>query len=112
MLVLHRLWSFLLVAIASSLMISAAVHAREIPMQGMIECSGAVHSDGDADQSSGDSDKGMPHHHGTCHAQPLDLRAAGELTSVSRQADLRPFAARDEAIASRLVDPALRPPAA
>ncbi len=109
---LRRVWSLLLVLIASSLVMTATVHAREVPGPVTIECSGTVHQDGDADQSSGDADQGMPHHHGTCHGQSLDLAAAGPLAMLLRAAALRPFAGRDDAGPSRLVDPALRPPAA
>jgi hypothetical protein len=108
---LRRLWSLLLVMIASSLVVTATVHAHEIPGQVTIECSGTVHSDGDADQSQGDADKAMPHHHGTCHGQTLDVPATEALSSMARADSLRPFPEPANAIASHLVDPALRPPA-
>jgi len=109
---LRGLWSFLLVMIVSSLVMTGTVHAREIPGPITLECSGTMHSDGDADQSPGDADKAMPHHHGTCHGQSLDVPATDALSS-SRIADsLHPFAKPDSPTASRLVDPALRPPAA
>jgi len=109
---LRRLWSLWLVVIASSLMMTATVHARETPGPVTIECSGAVHSDGDADQSQGDADKAMPHHHGTCHGQSLNVPATGLLSAVPRAGDMQLFPAPDAATASHLVDPALRPPAA
>jgi hypothetical protein len=71
-----------------------------------------VHSEGDADQSQGDSDKAVPHHHGTCHGPSLNLPATGELAAMARAGGMRPFAGSDAAIASRLVDPGLRPPTA
>ncbi|WP_082543426.1 hypothetical protein [Sphingomonas sp. Leaf339] len=108
----RQLWSLLLVMIASSLVMTAAVHAREIPGLVTIECSGTVHSDGDADQSQGDADKAMPHHHGTCHGQTLDVPASDTLPSMTSADGLRPFPASTSAIASHLTDPALRPPAA
>lgn len=109
---LRRLWSFLLVMIASSLVMTATVHAREIPGPVTIECSGTVHSDGDADQSQGDADKAVPHHHATCHGQTLDVPASDTLPSIARVGGLRPFPTPASAIASHVVDPALRPPAA
>lgn len=109
---LRKLWSLLLVVIASSLVVTATVHAREIPGSITIECSGTVHSDGDTDQSQGDSDKAMPHHHGTCHGQSLNVPAVDKLSSMLRTTALRPFPSSDRAMASHLVDPALRPPTA
>lgn len=109
---LRRFWSLLLVMIASSMVMAATVHAREIPGPATIECSGAVHSEGDADQSQGDADKAMPHHHGTCHGQTLNVPATDVLPSMTRGDSLRPFPAPASAIASHLVDPALRPPTA
>jgi len=109
---LRRLWSLLLVIIASSLVMTATVHAREIPGPVTIECSGLVHSDGDADQSQGDADKAIPHHHGTCHGQSLDAPATDAMPSMSHSGDMPPFPAPVSAFASNLVDPALRPPAA
>ncbi|NIJ18301.1 hypothetical protein [Sphingobium vermicomposti] len=98
--------------IASSLVVTATVHAQERPGAPTIECSGAVHSDGDADQSQGDSDKAVPHHHGTCHGPSLNVPAKDELSAMVRAAGMRPFPASDTAIESRAVDPALRPPSA
>lgn len=61
-------WTILLVALLmTSLTAAATVHAREQAGAISMECSGYVHSDGDADQSQGDSDQAMPHHHGSCH---------------------------------------------
>ena len=109
---LRKLWSLLLVMIASSLVVTGTVHAQERPGAITIECSGAVHSEGDADQSQGDSDKAVPHHHGTCHGPSLNLPATDELAAMARAGGMRPFADSDAAIASRLVDPGLRPPTA
>lgn len=109
---LRKFWSLLLVMIASSLVMTATVHAREVPGPVTIECSGTVHSDGDADQSQGDADKAMPHHHGTCHGQSLNIPATDEAASVTLATGLVPFAATDSPMASHLVDPALRPPTA
>ncbi|TPG47156.1 hypothetical protein EAH76_22370 [Sphingomonas glacialis] len=109
---LRRLWSLLLVMIASSLVMSATVHAREIPGPMTIECSGTVHSDDDADQSPGDADNAISHHHGTCHGASLDVPATEALPMLVRADSLRAVSAPDSAPASRAIDPALRPPAA
>lgn len=63
---LHRAILILCLLVAS-LITTATVHAREISGASLVECSGVIHSDGDGDQSSGDSDQAMPHHHGSCH---------------------------------------------
>jgi len=110
--VVSRILRLFLLLIASSLVMTATIHAREIPGPVTIECSGAVHSEGDADQSPGDLDQAMPHHHGTCHGSSLDLPASGALASMTGTDRLQPFPAPTSAFASRLVDPALRPPAA
>lgn len=109
---IRKIWSLLLLMLASSLVMSATVHAREWPGSATIECSGTVHSEGDSDQSPGDADKGMPHHHGTCHGQPLDITASDELSPMLRATALRPFSTLDGFGRSRAVDPALRPPTA
>lgn len=109
---LRKFWTLLLIMIASSLVVTATVHARELPGALTIECSGTVHSDGDADQSQGDSDKSVPHHHGSCHGPSLNVPATDGLSATARVSDMRPFPRSDIATASRLVDPALRPPAA
>jgi hypothetical protein len=56
----------LLCLLVASLFVTATVHAQEISLSSMIDCSGVVHSNGDADQSKGDADKAVPHHHGSC----------------------------------------------
>lgn len=109
---LRKFWSLFLVMIASSLVVTATVHARELPGTLTIECSGAVHTEGDADQSQGDSDKAVPHHHGTCHGHSLNVPASDGLPAAALLSDRRPLPGSDSATASRLVDPALRPPAA
>ncbi|QGP78651.1 hypothetical protein [Sphingobium sp. CAP-1] len=53
--------------VVTALTTSGTVHAREISGPPTIECSGYVHSDGDRDETQGDSDEAVPHHHGTCH---------------------------------------------
>ena len=97
--------------IASSLVVTATVHARELPGPMMIECSGTVHQDGDADQSQGDADKAIPHHHGTCHGQAMQVPSGGELLLGQTLAGTLGSVADDHMLASAGTDPALRPPA-
>lgn len=109
---LRKFWSLLCIMIASSLVVTATVHAQELPGTLTIECSGSVHTEGDADQSQGDSDKAVPHHHGSCHGPSLHVPASDGLSTTVLLSDMRPLSGSDSATASRLVDPALRPPAA
>lgn len=111
-------WSFLLLCmLVVSLTTVATVHANEVPNptlsanQTSIECSGQVHSEGDGDQSQGDSDKAVPHHHG-CHggASFLPARAA-EATAFAIVTES--LMTVEEAAPGRWsVGPDLRPPIA
>jgi hypothetical protein len=50
-------WSFMVLCmIVTALTVTAAVHAHEVSGAPALECSGYVHSDGDRDQTQGDSD--------------------------------------------------------
>ncbi|MEC3912933.1 hypothetical protein U5A82_21400 [Sphingobium sp. CR2-8] len=108
---LRKLCSLLLVMIASSLVLTATVHAREVSGQLMVDCAGVVHEDGDADQSQGDSDKAVPHHHSTCHGPTLNIADVSDLYSVGPASGLHPFPVPQSALASYRAGPALRPPA-
>ncbi|PNU05397.1 hypothetical protein A8V01_16575 [Novosphingobium guangzhouense] len=69
--------SFLLLyLLVASMMATATVHAQESSVAPVIECSGIVHADGDADQSRGDPDKGMAGHHSVCHGSAAVFRDA------------------------------------
>ncbi|RVT95046.1 hypothetical protein EOD43_04150 [Sphingomonas crocodyli] len=107
-----RFLTLVLALLASSLVMTATVHAREIPGPVTVECSGAVHSEGDADQSQGDSDKAIPHHHGSCHGQAMNLPATEAISLAHYDRDMRLRSAADLGIPSSPVEPGLRPPAA
>ncbi|MHA3793464.1 hypothetical protein [Sphingomonas sp. YL-JM2C] len=107
----RRFWLLFLCLIATSLVATTTTHAREWISETTIECSGAVHSDGDADQSQGDSDKAMPHHHGSCHGPAAPVPASMALDhGVATASDY--VGRRAAALPSRALDPALRPPQA
>jgi len=108
----NRLLRLFITLIASSLITSATVHARELPGPVMIECSGTVHEDGDADQTQSDADKAIPHHHGTCHGQAMQIAGGDELPARRALAELLGIATDDRELVSSAVDAALRPPAA
>jgi hypothetical protein len=64
-----------------SLTTAATLHASEFSGATSIDCSGYVHSEGDADQTQGDADKATPHHHSNCHGAPAFILARdGALT--------------------------------
>lgn len=108
----HR-WSLLIVwLIAASISASGAVHASEFPSPTMIECSGYVHTDGDADESQGDSDRAAPHHHGNCHgaASVVPAKAVFSVTA-DLQID-RKFEVKSKARERWTTGPVLRPPIA
>lgn len=109
---LRKFWSLLLIIFASSLVVTATVHARELTGTVTIECSGTVHTEDDADQSQGDSDNAVPHHHGSCHSSALNVPASDTLSPTAPHSDMRHLHGSDRATPSRLVDPGLRPPAA
>jgi len=89
-------WGFILLwMIVASLTAASVVHANETAPSSIIECSGYVHSDGDADQSQGDADKAIPHHHGSCHGAAsllpraivpilFDIKAAPKSAAMSK----------------------------
>lgn len=107
--VVRKAWLLLLCMIASSLVATTTVHAREMIGGIALECSDTVHDDGDAGQAQGDSDKAAPHHHGSCHGQfaalPSDAAMDGAFGSKARVA-----IADASTLRPRSVDPALRPP--
>ena len=107
---MRRLMSLLLILIASSLVMTVTVHAQELPGLTLIECNGTVHSEGDADQSQGDSDKAVPHHHGTCHSSAMQMPASDELPPSLMGARMTPLAGADQVLASSSIGPGLRPP--
>jgi hypothetical protein len=110
-------WPILLLTmIVTSLTLSATVHAREASdaLGGAIgiECSGYVHSDGDADQSQGDSDQAVAHHHGTCHgaASLLPVKAVSPSPMIILRNPLG--FARETTLGRWSPGPDLRPPIA
>lgn len=105
--------SFLLFCLlVSSLIATTIVHAQETSYALGTECTEVLHQEGDADQSSGDADRAVPHHHGGCHGHHISTAANGAaLDIVIREADLPP-PHQSTARVQRAVDPALRPPIA
>ncbi len=105
-------WFLVLCLLASSLVATATLHARESDGVAEISCSGAVHVDGDADQVPADGDENVPHHHGTCHGHNLTAPVASPALLALTTARDAPRAAAMSRLARRTIDPALRPPRA
>lgn len=84
---MRRLGRFLLCLLSLSMLTTTLVHAQEVPnaRAPTIECTGYVHSEGDADQTQGDADKAIPHHHGGCQGAPA-------FVPVSASEDMLPLA--------------------
>lgn len=91
---------------------ASAVHAQELAGAVGLECSGYVHSDGDADQTQGDADRAAPHHHGGCQGgvSLLPARPAQHLLVAASGARLT--FAEANALGRWSPGPALRPPIA
>ena len=101
----------LICLLMASIFTSAVVHAREVPNAAALECSGEVHTDGDSDQSRGDSDNAMPHHH-SCHGTAAFVPATAEsIHGVALSAE-RAVALAHAPPMRWSVGPVLRPPIA
>jgi hypothetical protein len=102
----------LLCLLASSLLATATVHAREGYAAPETSCGGAAHVEGDADQVPADGDQPFPHHHGTCHGHGLGAPVASSTflpTLIEREA---PDTSRTARLARRIIGPAFEPPRA
>lgn len=100
----------ILCLLIASLFVTATVHAQEISLASTIDCSGAIHINGDSDQSKGDSDKAVPHHHGS-HQSPSAF--APFITSGDLPIAMNAYAAPEHvttAIHRWSTGPGLRPP--
>lgn len=102
----------LLILLLSSFMAASALHAAEIAGPVTMECSGYVHSDGDADESQGDADKGVSHHHSNCQGGASFLPSR-DLTPQLQSHRKEPVRANQSHALGRWISgPDLRPPIA
>lgn len=111
---MHRLTIlFACLAVFLSLGMGSMAHAIE-PIVCIDATSAAEtgHVDGDGDQVPADSDKGYPHHHGSCHGHHVaaPMAKAESLEQDSVGSITRPT--QVTALATAAADPALRPPQA
>lgn len=104
-----RILFFLLVA---SLMTMTTIHVQESPRVLSLECNGFVHYEGDTDQSSGDADKAVSHHHSGCHGHHISAFTDGPVSSVPVPSDdlLIPLTPVD--LTHTAIETPLRPPIA
>ncbi len=102
----------LLLLLMTSLIASTTVHASEVPASATLECSGEIHSEGDADQSPGDSDGAVPHHHGSCHGHGLAMPVSGSAPDPAEAASAHFYFLAPDVFARWSAGPALRPPIA
>lgn len=96
----------------TSLIASTTVHASELSVAATLECSGEIHTDGDSDQSPSDSDRGMPHHHGSCHGHGLFAPVSGPSHALTDMTSSRFYFPASDVFARWSAGPALRPPIA
>ena len=90
-------------------------HAAEVG--GCIETSqyeAASHVDEDqvAADSDARSERGYPHHHGSCHAHHMNAPDAGTLAGMTGPAGAKRAAFDGATLVGRVADTALRPPQA
>lgn len=109
---MRRLACYLLCLLTASLLTTTIVHAREVPGAPTIECSGYVHMDGDSDQTQGDADKAMPHHHGSCHSSSAFVPMTANDSRLPRLADVPAQTSPSVASKRWAIGPGLRPPIA
>jgi len=106
-----RRWGlFLLALLACSLVATATLHAGETLDAPAISCGGEAHTESDGDQVPADTDQGVPHHHGTCHGHAFAVAMDAHSTIRRQRHSSQIFARRGQGLASRSVDPVLRPP--
>lgn len=99
-----------LLLVMASLLATAMVHAQEFSGVSMLECSGFVHTQGDADQSPGDADKAVPHHHSNCQSAPAFLPVFRDDRTLDRST-IMASASYASALTHRWsIGPGLRPP--
>jgi hypothetical protein len=105
-------WTYLLlVTVVASLVLAATTHAQEIAGLPDIECSGAVHSEGDADQSPGDENQGLQHH-GHCHMATAVMPCRAAAADVLAARTSEPAGPAATVLGRWIRGPSLRPPIA
>lgn len=109
---MRHLALFLMCLMLSSLIVATTVHAQETPNMPTLDCSGVTHQDGDADQSSGDADRSLPHHHGGCHGASAFVPTASQNWLFDLESDRLGVIRSAPALPRWVTSPGLRPPIA
>lgn len=111
---MRRLGRFLLCLLSLSMLTTTLVHAQEVPnaRAPTIECTGYVHSEGDADQTQGDADKAIPHHHGGCQGAPAFVPFSASEDMLPLAVDAPVFIPAPIPSKRWAIGPDLRPPIA
>jgi len=102
----------LICLLMTALVASTTVHASEWPLAATLDCSGEIHTEGDADQSPGDPDRGLPHHHGNCHGHGLFAPVFGPSQGLMDRISSKFSFPVSDVLARWSAGPALRPPIA
>ena len=110
--IMFRHGMLVLFMLIASLTTAATLHASEFLGATSIECSGYVHSEGDADQTPGDADKATPHHHGNCHGATALIPARDSASTLHAQLTLPSFNPTEAVLGRWSSGPDLRPPIA
>ena len=103
-------WLLLLCFLASSLVLTATLHAQESYGVAEIDCVTPSHVDGNAGQASADGDQPVPHHHGTCHGHNLTAPVTSPALLPTMTARGTPSASAISHLLDRMIGPALEPP--
>lgn len=106
-------WALLIACmLLTSLTASTAIHARELSGAIGVDCAGYVHSQGDRDESPGDADNMVQHHHASCHGMAAVLPGKAVSTDAVMLPMARPTQLRTAALGRWISGPDLKPPIA
>jgi hypothetical protein len=108
----RRGWVLLVCLLASSLIATTTVHAREGIPGVELSCSGVTHLSGEAEEPAGTADSGQPHHHGACHGHGFATSVSSAAVAVMAPRSQDPVASLFARLAPHTLDTALRPPRA
>lgn len=111
---MRAVWTLLILCMVTMSLFSASMaHANE-ELTCVDSSSAQVlgHVEGDSDQVPADSDKGYPHHHGSCHGHQVTPQYDSDVPVVSLAAQALPAPAKSYLLPAATADPALRPPQA
>ena len=103
-------WLLLQCLLASSLVLTATLHAQESYGVTDTNCAAPSHVGEKAEQIPADSDQPVPHHHGTCHGHNLTAPVASPAFLPVMTAGGTPGSSTTSHLLDRTIGPALEPP--